>query len=90
MFKRKKYTMKFKKKYKMGEYPGSWYEVADAYLLAVLLGLKEKYQFDIISTKFKGFSDYSRIKIRCNQEDKQNIFMEYYLILGSEIEKFFL
>ena len=87
IFKRRKYTMKFKKKYHYVDW-GAWSEVTDYYLLSVLLELQEEYDFEIVSTKFKNCFNFSRIKIKCNKEDKLKIFMTYYLRLGNDIEKF--
>ena len=86
MFQRKKYVMKFKKTYQCIQW-GMWYEVTDAYLLYVLLELMKKYDFDIISVKFKNSFDVSRIKIKCNKKDKAAIFTEYYALLCTQIEE---
>lgn len=87
MFKRRKYTMKFKKAYQRVDWD-SWKEVKDSYLLSVLLELQEKYGFEIISYKFKGFTDFSYITIKCDKADKQKIFMEYCIRLDKQIEEF--
>ena len=68
--------MKFKKAYQHVDWH-SWKEVKDSYLLSVLLELQEKYRFEIVSYKFKGFTDFSYITIKCDKADKQKIFMEY-------------
>lgn len=85
MFKRKKYKLKFKKAYQHVDW-GVWEEVTDASLMNVLLVLQQKYDFDIVSTKFKDCFGNSRITIKCNKEDKNKIFSEYCLKLNGKID----
>ena len=84
MFKTKRYTLEFKKRYQYVDWK-SWKEVADSQLMSVLLELKSKYNFEIISTKFRDCFDNSYIKIKCNKEDKHKIFGEYCLRLSGNI-----
>ena len=47
-----KYKLKFRKQYQpLGI--GVWEEITDSSLMAVLLRLQEKYNFEILSVKFK-------------------------------------
>lgn len=86
VFKRKEYTMNFKKSYiPTGNF--SWKEVTDSYLLSVLLEVQEKYGFEIISYKFKDCFGISHITIKCNREDKQKIFIEYCIKLNNYIRE---
>ena len=86
MFKRKKFTMTFKKSYQSLGY-GRWKEVTDGCLMSLLLNLQDKYDFEIISTNFKDCFSNSRITIKCDKSDKQKIFMEYTAKLNGEITK---
>lgn len=86
MFKRRKFTMTFRKSYQALDF-GSWEEVTDGYLMSVLLKLQEKYDFEIISTSFENCFSNSRITIKCDKSDKQKIFMEYAMKLSGEITK---
>lgn len=86
MFKRRKFTMTFKKSYQSLDF-GRWQEVTDGYLMSVLLKLQEKYDFEIISTSFKDCFSNSHITIKCDKNDKQKIFMEYSMKLSKEITK---
>lgn len=84
MFKTKKYTLKFSKSYKyIDDY--NWSEVTDGSLMAVLLKLQSKYNFEIVSVKFNNSLSDSYIKIKCNKEDKNKIFNEYCLTLNKYI-----
>ena len=86
IFKRKKYTLKFEKAYQATGW-SSWEEVTDACLLATLLKLQEKYEFEIISYQFKECFSVSYITIKCDKKDKQTIFMEYCMMLNKRITK---
>ena len=79
------YELKFKKTYQPVDYM-SWKEVSDASLINVLLNLQEKYDFDIVSTKFGNCYCYSWIRIQCKKEDKSKIFSEYCVMLDGKIE----
>ena len=85
MFKRRKYKLKFRKAYQFVDF-GVWKEVTDASLMNVLLALQQKYDFDIVSTKFKDCFGNSYITIKCNKEDKRKIFSEYCLKLNGQID----
>ena len=85
MFKRRKFTLKFRKKYQFVDI-GIWNEISDSSLLVLLFKLKEKYDFDIVSTNFKDSFNISSIVIKCNKEYKNKIFSEYCLALGGEID----
>lgn len=85
MFKRRKFTLKFNKTYQYVDW-GAWKEITDASLMNVLLELQVKYDFDIVSTKFKDCFHDSYIEIKCNKEDKHKIFAEYCLKLSGKIE----
>ena len=86
IFKRKKYTIKFKKSYQWIDF-GSWEEVTDSYILYILSELQKKYNFEIITAKLKNTSDESEIVIKCNKEDKNKIFMDFCMKLSGQIEK---
>lgn len=85
MFKHKKFTLKFRKTYQFVNW-GVWKEITDASLMNVLLELQLKYDFDIVSTRFKDCFSNSYIKIECNKEDKRKIFSEYCLKLNGYID----
>lgn len=85
MFKRRKYKLKFKKTYQYVDW-GVWEEVTDASLMNVLLVLQQKYDFDIVSTKFKDCFATSHITIKCNKEDKCKIFSAYCLKFHGQID----
>lgn len=85
MFRRRKFKLKFRKSYQFVDF-GVWKEVTDASLMNVLLALQQKYDFDIVSTKFKDFFDNSYIIIKCNKEDKRKVFSEYCLKLNGQID----
>ena len=79
-----KYKLKFRKHYKtLGI--GVWEEVTDSSLMAVLLRLQEKYNFEILSVKFKDCFHTSHIKIKCDKDDRCKIFSEFCLILNKQI-----
>lgn len=87
MFKRNKYRrykMKFKKEYQSAGY-GYYAEVTDNHLLSVLLKLQKTMDFEIVRYNFKNFVHYSTITIKCRKEDKKDIFLMYYLLLGDAI-----
>lgn len=86
MFKRRKFKLKFKKTCQFVGW-GAWKEVADASLMRALLKLQEKYDFDIVSTKFKNCFNDSYITVKCNKEDKHKIFLAYCLMLDGQIEE---
>ena len=79
-----KYTLKFRKQYQARGI-GIWEEITDASLMSVLLKLQEKYNFEIVSFKFKDCFRGSYIKIKCNKDDKCKIFCEFCLILDRQI-----
>ena len=86
IFKRKKYTIRFKKTYQWVD-SESWEEVTDSYILYILSELQKKYNFEIITAKFKKAFDESEIVIKCNKEDKNKIFMDFCMKLSGQIEK---
>lgn len=79
-----KYTLKFRKQYQARGI-GTWEEITDASLMNVLLKLQEKYNFEIISFKFKDCFSRSYIKIKCDKYDKSTIFFEFCLKLDGQI-----
>ena len=85
IFKRKKYTIKFKKSYQYVSW-GTWGEVADAYILYILSNLQEKYDFEIIAAKLKDTFNKSKVVIKCNRADKNKIFMDFCMKLSGQIE----
>lgn len=85
MFKRRKFTLKFRKTYQFVDI-GTWKEVTHGFLISTLVDLQKKYDFDIISTNLKDCFSNSYITIKCNKEDKCKIFSEYCSILSGEIE----
>ena len=79
-----KYKLKFRKQYlPLGI--GVWEEITDSSLMTVLLHLQEKYNFEIVSFKFKDCFHRSHIKIKCNKDDRCKIFSEFCLILNRQI-----
>ena len=86
IFKKKKYTIRFKKSYQYVNF-GSWKEVTDSHILYILSELQKKYNFEIITAKFKKSFDESEIVIKCNKEDKNKIFMDFCMKLSGQIEK---
>ena len=86
IFKRKRYTIRFKKSYQWVDF-GSWKEVTDSHILYILSELQEKYNFEIIATKLKDTFNESKIVIKCNKEDKNKIFMNFCMKLSGKIEK---
>ena len=79
-----KYKLKFRKQYQpLGI--GIWEEVTDSSLMTVLLYLQKKYNFEIISFKFKDCFSRSYIKIKCNKDDRCKIFCEFCLKLKGQI-----
>ena len=86
IFKRKKYTIRFKKSYQWVDFR-SWKEVTDSHILYILSELQEKYNFEIIAAKLKNTFDESEIVIKCNKEDKNKIFMDFCMKLSGQIEK---
>lgn len=86
MFNRKKYKLKFRKSYQYVSW-GTLKEVTDSALLNVLAKLQEKYNFEIISTKFKDCFDDSFVKIKCDKKDKNKIFGEFCNELNRKIER---
>ena len=79
-----KYKLKFKKQYQpLGI--GIWEEITDASLMNVLLKLQEKYNFKIVSVKFKDCFSRSYIKIKCDKYDKNTIFFDFCLRLDGQI-----
>ena len=86
IFKRKKYTIRFKKSYHWVD-SESWEEVTDSHILYILSELQKKYNFEIITVKLKNTSYESEIVIKCNKEDKNKIFMDFCMKLSGQIEK---
>ena len=86
IFKRKRYTIRFKKSYQWVD-SESWEEVTDSHILYILSELQERYNFEIITAKLKNTSDESEIVIKCNKEDKNKIFMDFCMKLSGQIEK---
>lgn len=79
-----KYKLKFSKQYQpLGI--GIWEEVTDSSLMTVLLYLQKKYNFEIVSFKFKDCFKTSHIKIKCDKDDRCKIFSEFCLILNKQI-----
>ena len=86
IFKRKRYTIRFKKSYQWVD-SESWEEVTDSHILYILSELQEKYNFKIITAKLKDTFDESQIVIKCNKEDKYKIFMNFCMKLSGQIEE---
>ena len=86
IFKRKRYTIRFKKSYQWAD-SESWEEVTDSHILYILSELQEKYNFEIITTKLKDTFGESQIVIKCNKEDKYKIFMNFCMKLSGQIEE---
>lgn len=88
IFNRRKYEISFKKSRQDYHWDGefSWTEITDSNILCVLSDLQEKYNFTIISLKLKDSLHESKIKIRCNKEDKNKIFINFCTKLSGEIE----
>ena len=84
IFKRKKYTIRFKKSYQWVDF-GNWKEVTDTHILYILSELQEKYNFEIVTAKLKDTVDESEIVIKCNKEDKNKIFMDFCMKLSRHI-----
>lgn len=85
MFKRRKFKLKFRKSYQFINF-GVGQEVTDAWLMNTLLVLQQKYDFDIVSTKFEDSFGNSYITIKCDKEDKRKIFSEYCFKLSGQID----
>jgi hypothetical protein len=79
-----KYTLKFRKQYQARGI-GIWEEITDSSLMSTLLSVQEKYNFEIVSFKFKDCFSRSHIKIKCNKDDKCEIFCEFCLRLNGQI-----
>lgn len=83
---KRKYEISFKKsRYNWnGEF--SWTETTDSNILCVLSDLQKKYNFTIISVKLKDSLHESKIKIKCDKEDKNKIFTDFCTNLSGKIE----
>lgn len=79
-----RYKLSFKKSYQAVGI-GIWEEVTDSALMEVLLRLQEKYDFKILSVKFRNCFATSYIKIKCSKEDRVKIFGYFCTILGKNI-----
>lgn len=86
IFKKKKYTIRFKKSYQWVD-RGIYKEVTDAHILSVLLDLQKEYNFEIIATQLDDTMHESKIVIKCNKEDKNKIFIDFCMNLSGKIEK---
>lgn len=86
LFSKKRYTLRFEKSYIPSDIQGHYREIGDGAILEALRKIREKYEFDIVSFKIKGFGYTSRIVIKCNKFDRINIFDTFIRMLGRYIE----
>lgn len=85
MFKKRKYKIEFSKSYQSVDI-GVWNEVSDSYIIMVLRELQKQFNFEIISIELKEWFCTSKIVIRCNKTDKNEIFMSFISKLSGKIE----
>ena len=84
MFKRRLYTIKFKKDIICVR--DNMYGTIDDYtVILTILELKEKYNFDIVSLVIEDQYNDSLLKIRCDRNDKDDILSDLCKKLSNTI-----
>ena len=85
---KRKYKIKFKKLSCWNSPRCRWEEVQDGSILNVLAILQQHYDFKVVSVIIHASSDANNkycIVIRCNKEDKSDIFIEFCNKLSENI-----
>lgn len=85
LFKKRKYKIIFEKS--LQDLKGfTWKEVKDNSIIQALAVLQEHYNFEIINIDLKDACFKSKIVIRCNKKDKNDIVFNFCNMLSGEIE----
>ena len=83
---KKKYVITFEKLHKCVDNIGKVAIVTDTCIIRTLYDIKEKYNFDIISFELNDIFE-SKIKIQCEKDMKDKIFMQFCMEFSREITK---
>ena len=83
---KKKYVISFEKLHKCIDNIGTVAIITDDCIIRTLYNLKEKYNFDVVSLELKDTFE-SLIKIQCEKDMKDKIFMEFCMMLSGKITK---